>query len=101
MNKEEMKKLALLGLAAGAIMSTLSAPEAFADENVIDLQYVIAKPKCKAHGGCGGLTASRDMNASMEDNDEEDDEEEDDGDEDKKGHEQRDVSKPSKPKVLA
>lgn len=105
MNKDEMKKLALLGLAAGALMGTLSSPEVMADENTIDLQYVLAKPKCKAHGGCGGLTASRELNSSAEDNDEDDDEDDDeDEDEDKKGHDNRKPStssKPPKPKALA
>jgi len=101
MNKEEMKRLALFGLAAGALMTTLSGPEALADENTIDLQYVIAKPKCKAHGGCGGLTASRDLNSSSEDNDEEDDEDDEEDNEDKKGNDNRKPSKSPQDKALA
>lgn len=59
MKKNELRKLALLGLSAGVLLGT----QVQADEsNPIDLQYVLAKPSCKAHGGCGGLTASRDIN---------------------------------------
>jgi hypothetical protein len=68
MKKEDLKKLALLGLAAGALFATESAIHADGDDDYhIDLDYVLAKPSCKAHGGCGGLTASRDIyNADKE-----------------------------------
>lgn len=63
MKKEDLKKLALLGLAAGVLLGSPSEIQASeADEDYhIDLDYVLAKPSCKAHGGCGGLTASRDV----------------------------------------
>lgn len=61
MKKNELKKLALLGLSAGVLLGTQSGVQAD-ESNPIDLQYVLAKPSCKAHGGCGGLTASRDIN---------------------------------------
>jgi hypothetical protein len=61
MKKIEMKKLALLGIAAGVLTGTQATIQAAENENSINLEHVIAKPKCKAHGGCGGLTASRDV----------------------------------------
>jgi hypothetical protein len=74
MNKYELKRLALLGMTAGIFMSNPVEIEAMQDDATIDLNYVLAKPKCKAHGGCGGLTASRDVNdASTADAEEEDD----------------------------
>lgn len=66
MKKIEMKQLALLGIAAGVLTGTQATVEATENENSINLEHVIAKPKCKAHGGCGGLTASRDVPAADE-----------------------------------
>lgn len=66
MKNKELKKLALLGLAAGVLLST-SGIQAEEEEYHIDLDYVLAKPSCKAHGGCGGLTASRDVYNSVKD----------------------------------
>lgn len=83
MKKKELKKLALLGLSAGILL----APEAGiqADEsNPINLEYVLAKPSCKAHGGCGGLTASRDVTGVEK----EDAEEPEDADDAKKAKKQ-------------
>ncbi|HEV8051712.1 MAG TPA: hypothetical protein VGP47_04390 [Parachlamydiaceae bacterium] len=60
MKKIELKKMALLGLATGVLLTTGSGIQA-ENFNTIDLDYVLAKPSCKAHGGCGGLTASRDV----------------------------------------
>lgn len=71
MKKNEMKRLALLGITAGVLMANQSGLEALENENSIDLEHMIAKPKCKAHGGCGGLTASRDLNSSLIQDDEE------------------------------
>lgn len=64
MKKTELKKLALLGLAAGVLLTTESKVQADENTSCIDLDYVLAKPSCKAHGGCGGLTASRDIHNS-------------------------------------
>jgi hypothetical protein len=77
MKAKEWRRLALLGMAAGALAAGQSDLEAQLDENAIDLEHVLAKPSCKAHGGCGGLTASRDLR-----NENVDDEESLDGDED-------------------
>src|SRR4051812_27805955 len=63
MKKNELKKLALLGLSAGVLLATESGVQAD-DSNPINLEYVLAKPSCKAHGGCGGLTALRDIHTS-------------------------------------
>lgn len=62
MKSKEMRKLALMGIAAGIISITPTDIEANQNGNTIDLDYVIAKPKCSAHGGCGGLTATREIN---------------------------------------
>lgn len=82
MNTKEMRKLALLGIAAGVIsMSNTAELQATLDANIIDMDYVIAKPKCEAHGGCGGLTAYRTtpVNSAYADKDDEgDDNSEDD-----------------------
>lgn len=75
MKKNELKRLALLGMAAGALMANQPVQ---ASENGIDIEHMIAKPKCKAHGGCGGLTASRDLNNAAIQNDEELDGEDED-----------------------
>lgn len=61
MKKTKLKKLALLGLAAGVLFATETGIQADENTSHIDLDYVLAKPSCKAHGGCGGLTASRDI----------------------------------------
>lgn len=79
MKRNEMRKLALLGMAAGLLAINQSGLEAAADENSINLDYVIAKPSCKAHGGCS-VTAMRDVNTD-EAQDEEELEEEEDADE--------------------
>lgn len=77
MNKRELRHLAILGVAAGVLAAGQTNLEAVFDESVIDIEQCIAKPKCKAHGGCGGLTASRDLR-----NEYVDEEESLDGDED-------------------
>lgn len=107
MNKYELKRLALLGMTAGIFMTNPSETEAMEEEGVmIDLNYVLAKPKCKAHGGCGGLTASRDVNDSSVADEEEDDDDEDEEEGEGGGEEKKQESKPShtttsKPKALA
>lgn len=97
MNKNELKKLALLGMTAGALMNPLLDTQVQADEPVIDLQYVLAKPKCAAHGGCGGLTASRDLTNPVDDEVEDEEEE----DEDTEEEDSYKTSTPSKPKPKA
>ena len=77
MKRKELQRLALLGVAAGVMSMGQPTLEAVFDETIIDVEHCIAKPKCKAHGGCGGLTASRDLR-----NENVDDEESLDGDED-------------------
>lgn len=60
MKKNDFKRFALMGVATGVLL-TQSGVEAIENNNSpIDLDYVLAKPSCKAHGGCGGLTANRD-----------------------------------------
>lgn len=61
MKSKEMKRLALMGIAVGILAANQQGFEA-AEINSIDLDYVLAKPSCKAHGGCGGLTAYREVN---------------------------------------
>lgn len=61
MKSKRMKNLAFLGIAAGLISLESVGAEANVDASKIDLDYVIAKPKCSAHGGCGGLTAYREI----------------------------------------
>jgi len=75
-----MKKLALMGIAAGIISTGTDTLEATQNGNFINLDNVIAKPSCKAHGGCGGTVASRDIESVNLDNEEDDD---DDSEEDK------------------
>lgn len=73
MKENEMKKLAFLGMTAGLLLMNQPSAQALEDSHLINLDYVIAKPSCKAHGGCSGLTASRDRNeesGSLEENDE-------------------------------
>lgn len=77
MKNKELQRLALLGIAAGVLATGQGGLEATCDGSVIDIEHCIAKPKCKAEGGCGGLTASRDLR-----NQDVDDEESLDGDED-------------------
>ncbi|MEI8365725.1 MAG: hypothetical protein WCF65_04820 [Parachlamydiaceae bacterium] len=61
MKSLQMKNLALFGVAAGLFSVGSSGVEATQESNVINLDYVMAKPSCKAHGGCGGdLVATRD-----------------------------------------
>jgi hypothetical protein len=81
MKKKELCRLALLGMIAGSVAAGQPGLEATFDENVIDMEHVIAKPKCKAHGGCGGLTASRSRNNEDVQNEESLDEDEDESDE--------------------
>ena len=57
MKKNHLKKVAFLGLSAGALMTNQSTLEA----DAINLDYVLAKPACKASAGCGGLTAAREV----------------------------------------
>ena len=57
MKKNHLKKVAFLGLSAGALMTNQTTLEA----DVINLDYVLAKPACKASAGCGGLTAAREV----------------------------------------
>lgn len=77
MKRKELQRLALLGVAAGVLAAGQPGLEATFDESIVDVEQCIAKPKCKDHGGCGGLTASRDLR-----NEDVDDEESLDGDED-------------------
>lgn len=62
-----MKKLAFLGLSAGVLLTNQSPLEA----DAINLDYVIAKPSCSAHSGCGGLTAAREVENTKYDVEEE------------------------------
>lgn len=72
MKKNEWKKLALLGIAAGALVSTQAEAVTETEaKDIIDFEYVLAKPACKGKGGCGGLTASRDLNNPVIHEDEE------------------------------
>lgn len=80
MKKKELGKLALLGIVGGLMAlgqsGTLDAS--------IDVQNLIAKPACKGKGGCGGLTAARDVHdehADDEDDNDDDDEDSDDAEE--------------------
>ena len=62
MKKKEMTRLALFGIATGVLMASQSGIEALENSHAINMDYVLAKPSCKAHGGCGGtLTATRDF----------------------------------------
>ena len=61
-----MRKLALLGITAGVLMANQPVIEASEEKSATGLEHMIAKPKCKAHGGCGGLTASRDQKTDEE-----------------------------------
>lgn len=66
MKNNEMKKLALLAITAGLLATTQAEIEATESErSIVDLEYVLAKPSCKAHGGCGGLTASSEHNPAV------------------------------------
>lgn len=60
MKNGKMKTIALLGLSAGVLMANQPGLEAEELNQPINLDYLLAKPKCKAHG-CGGLTADRDL----------------------------------------
>lgn len=73
MKKKEISKLALLGLTAGILLNTTSIEALETESNTINLDYVLAKPKCKAHGGCGGFTAERNVKHDQYEDEEEDD----------------------------
>lgn len=83
MKTKDMKKLALMGITAGLISMGSSEIQALDAEAIaLDLDRVVSKAKCNEHGGCGGLTASRDVNVkkgTLDDEDElNEDEKEDD-----------------------
>ena len=77
MKNKKMKQLILLGISAGIFMAEQQGLEAVDSNGSIDLNYVLAKPSCKAHGGCGGLTANRDVNNEVPNYDDENDEQDD------------------------
>lgn len=81
MNKKELCRLALLGMIAGSVAAGQTGLEAAYDASVIDMEHMIAKPKCKAHGGCGGLTASRNLRNEDVQDEESLDDDEDEADE--------------------
>lgn len=71
MKKNHIKKLAFLGMATGALIAQSGIEAAESNNSSINLDYVLAKPSCKAHGGCGGLTADRDHKSTMYQDDDE------------------------------
>jgi len=77
MKKNNLGKLALLGLTGGLFAVGQPGIEAAQDSNSIDLQYLIAKPKCASHG-CAGLMAERDTPDANEDDLLDDDSDSDD-----------------------
>lgn len=65
MKKHDYKKLVLLGITSGLLLST----QALADENKTSSdgiqESIAAKAKCKGNHGCPGLTSSRDQNQEI------------------------------------
>lgn len=59
MKKKDFKRLAFLGMATGALVAQSGVEAAENNCSCINLDHVVAKPSCKAHGGCAGLTADR------------------------------------------
>ncbi len=59
MKKSKLTKLALLGMAGGVLAAAQPSLEGVQDNNSIDIQHLIAMPKCAAHG-CASLTADSD-----------------------------------------
>ena len=59
MKKETLGQLAILGLTSGLIAVAEGNVGLYADISSVDMQHMIARTKCGAHG-CGGLTAMRD-----------------------------------------
>jgi len=72
MKKNDFRKLALLGIAGGIIAVGQPGIEAMQDGNSIDLQYLIAKPKCASHG-CAGVLGDKDTSETDEDLDDDSD----------------------------
>lgn len=66
MKKCQLSKLALLGMTGGLMMVGQPGAEAAQDNNSIDIQYLLAKPKCASHG-CADLTAERDIPEAAQD----------------------------------
>lgn len=91
MKKKEFSRLALLGMTSGLMAFGQTGLDAS-----IDVQNLLAKPACKSKGGCGGLTASRDLPedslADEEDSvDEQDSHDADEADEEKEGDEDQSI----------
>lgn len=86
MKKKDLKRLAFLGIASGVLVTQPTGMEAIESHiRSINLDYVLAKPSCKAHGGCAGLTAERNRTNSTIYQDEESEENtSDDNEEEKK-----------------
>jgi len=61
MKTKKMKKLALMGAAAGLLSINQGSLVADQTMSSLDLDYVIARASCKAHGRCGGDLAERDV----------------------------------------
>ena len=66
MDKRKLKKLILLGISSGL---TAFSASGYSDGPSIDAnsQCLLAKPACKGSNGCGGLTASRNLANTMDD----------------------------------
>ena len=99
MKKCQLTKLALFGMASGLIAIGQPGLEA-ADDNSIDIQYLMAKPKCAAHG-CADLVAEREMSEASEDQDMDDTSEaaddEDTDEEENKADNKKNDNKDEKP----
>lgn len=59
MKTKELRKLALYGLTAGLLTVSQSGLSAGEDATDLDIEHMIARPKCNDSGHCGGLTALR------------------------------------------
>lgn len=95
MKRHEFRKLALMGMMSGLTALGQNGAEAAIDLNSSDMQHMIAKPSCAAHG-CAGIVAERDVTTSEANADADMDDDDTDGDKDadakKKG-----AAKPAKP----
>ena len=88
MKTKELRRLALYGLTAGLMTVSQSGLNAAEDATDLDVEHMIARPKCNDSGSCGGLTAMRNTKAhgaASSDDDLDSEDEDTDGEEEGQG----------------
>lgn len=95
MKKQELSKLAFLGIASALVLAGQGNVEGTQNE---EIQYLAADHKCKGAKGCGGIVADRDNHFSSSQDDEQNDETADNED-DSKEEETDFETQPNTPKT--